>query len=139
MNALGERALREGLRLAYHNHHWEFDQYPGGDSGCGMETLLAETEPDLVVFEIDTAWMTKGGWDVPEFLRRHAGRVELIHAKEYRAADDSEPPMGESDVDFPAVVDLCLEKRWPVVVEYESDPAPEGLARSARYLQDLLG
>ena len=138
LNALGARAADEGLELAYHNHHWEFADYGDGEPGCGMGTLLGETDPELVGFEVDTAWTTKGGWDVVEFLHEHASRVSMVHAKEYRAADDSEPPMGEGDVDFPSVVKLCAARRWPLVVEYESEPAPEGLAHSARCLQQLL-
>lgn len=137
LNRLGERISGEGMRLAYHNHEWEFAPFGPGQS-CGMDILLAETDPRWVHFEVDTAWATYGGWDVVRMLREHSERVELIHAKEVTVADKSEPAMGEGDVDFPAVVALAKENDWPFVVEYESEPAPEGVAHSAAYLKHLL-
>jgi len=139
LSALAERAAGEGLDLAYHNHHWEFAPFGAGDPGCGMEVLLEQTTPDALRFEVDTAWMTKGGWDVESMLRENLDRVAMIHAKEYRGSDDSEPPMGEGDVDFPPVIALAKARGWPVVVEYESEPSLDGVAHSARYLQELLG
>ena len=139
LNALAEMAAGEGLALAYHNHHWEFAPFGAEDGGCGMEVLLAQTAPDALQFEVDTAWMTKGGWDVESMLRENLDRVAMIHAKEYRRSDDSEPPMGEGDVAFPSIVGLAKAQGWPVVVEYESEPSLDGVAHSAEYLQELLG
>ena len=68
----------------------------------------------------------------------HTDRIATIHAKEYRRADDSEPPMGEGDVDFPPIIALARARAWPVIVEYESEPSLEGVAHSAAYLQALL-
>ena len=139
LNALGRRAREEGFELAYHNHHWEFEGFGGDAEGlCGMDVLWQDTDPELVGWEIDTAWATKGGWDPVEMLRKQADRVVMVHAKEYCAVDASEPPMGEGDVDFVAVVDLAKQYEWPLVIEYEGDPAPAGVAQSAAYLKSLL-
>jgi sugar phosphate isomerase/epimerase len=103
-----------------------------------MDVLWQDTDPELVGWEIDTAWATKGGWDPVAMLREQADRVVAVHAKEIRMADESEPPMGEGDVDFAAIVELAKRHGWPLVIEYEGDPAPAGVAQSASYLKSLL-
>ena len=139
LNALGRRASEEGFVLAYHNHHWEFEPFGGRAEGlCGMEVLLEDTDPDLVGWEIDTAWATRGGWDPVAMLREQEDRVVAVHAKEYRVADGAEPPMGEGDVDFPDIVDLVKRRSWPLIIEYEGEPAPAGVAQGAQYLNSLL-
>ncbi len=139
MGRIAERAKELGCRLSYHNHDWEFEPHDDDANGrCGIDILLDETDPELISFEVDVAWMTAGGWDVPAFLRDHGDRVSTIHAKEIRAADRSEPRMGEGDVDFPTIVEVAVANNWPIVVEYESKNAPESVRWSAEYLNKLI-
>jgi sugar phosphate isomerase/epimerase len=79
MNHLGRECNKRGLRLAYHNHCFEFNS-DGGE--YLMDILIANTDPELLTFELDTGWATLAGIDPLAFLKKHAGRFELIHAKE---------------------------------------------------------
>src|SRR5690606_20326775 len=54
LNQFGTAARAHGIRVGYHNHDFEFAPLPGG--GTGMELLLAETDPELVDFELDLYW-----------------------------------------------------------------------------------
>lgn len=80
LNMRGESLRREGLNLSYHNHNLEFA--PVGAGLTGWDILVAETDPKLVSFEVDVAWVAAGGIDPVAFLKRHAGRVRLLHVKD---------------------------------------------------------
>ena len=60
MNAAGKMCQQAGLKLAYHNHDFEFKDY---DGKTGYRTLLDNTDKDLVYFEMDIYWVVRGGKD----------------------------------------------------------------------------
>jgi len=82
LNDLGTKAARHGLRFAYHNHFWEF--LPQGDTN-GFEILLRETDPRLVDFEMDCAFVAAMGGDPAKELRDHRARIKLLHIKDIQA------------------------------------------------------
>jgi len=126
-----------GWQLSYHNHHWEFQDLGRGKTG--MEILLAETDPALVKFQVDTAWALAGGGDVLEFLHENRDRVRCLHAKEYGVENKDEPPMGEGDVPFSEIIPLAIEEGWQITVEHEpGEAAVEGVRQSAEFLHGLL-
>ena len=136
LNRAAAEAGARGCRLSYHNHHWEFEDL--GNGIRGIDILVAETNPELVRFQIDTAWALAGGGDVLEFLKTIRGRVSCLHAKEYRMATSDEPTMGDGDVPFPEIIELALEEDWPIIVEHEpGGDAPEEVRASAAYLAEL--
>ena len=138
LNAVGRRLSAEGFSLVYHNHSYEFDPLEKGVSGCGMDLLLGETDPALVRFEFDTFWLETVGGDAVAFIREHADRVALIHAKDLRKRDREDVPAGQGDVDFRTLIPLCSANGWPVVLEYERGNAIESVRQGAQYLRGLL-
>ena len=138
LNAIGRRLPAEGFSLVYHNHSYEFEPLEKGASGCGMDMLLAETDPAVVRFEFDTFWLETAGRDAVAFIRQHADRVSLIHAKDLRKRDREEVPAGQGDVDFRTLLPLCSANDWPVILEYERGNAIEAVRQGAQYLRGLL-
>lgn len=138
LNAIGRRLATEDFSLVYHNHSYEFEPLENGATLCGMDLLLAETDPALVRFEFDTFWLEFVGRDAVAFIRQHADRVAQIHAKDLRKHDRADVPAGEGDVDFRALVPLCSAHGWPVVLEYEGGHALAAVRQGARYLRGLL-
>jgi sugar phosphate isomerase/epimerase len=57
-----------------------------------MELLAASTDPAAVFFEVDIAWVTYGGADPAQTLRKLAGRVPAIHVKDLHGLDNQEHP-----------------------------------------------
>ena len=57
-NRVGETCRANGLRLAYHNHDFEFASMQGR---VPFDVLLQETDADLVDFELDLFWVVTGG------------------------------------------------------------------------------
>lgn len=85
LSGAGEAARAAGIRVAYHNHDYEFAAI---DGTVPIDLLLAETEPDLVAFELDVYWMAKAGRDPVEWLASRPARVELLHLKDTAGPPD---------------------------------------------------
>jgi len=79
LNERAEDLHREGISLSYHNHNFEFSAL--GDT-CGWEILLAHTDPKLVWFELDIAWVAAAGIDPLVLLSRHSGLLLQMHVKD---------------------------------------------------------
>jgi sugar phosphate isomerase/epimerase len=73
------RLKNEGIDLYYHNHHVEFAKF----NGRYMLDIIAETAP-AVGLELDVHWIHRGGLDPVRVLAHYAGRVRLVHLKDYR-------------------------------------------------------
>jgi len=58
MNEWGESLEKNGRRLAYHPHGYEFGPEPNGSA---FDVLLEETNPKAVFFEVDTFWAEMAG------------------------------------------------------------------------------
>lgn len=82
-----EKLAEHDIKLYYHNHHLEFTKYKG-------ETLLdiIRNNTKHIGFELDVHWIQRGGMNPVDVIKRFAGRVSLIHLKDYR--------IGEIDLDF---------------------------------------
>lgn len=68
-----------GVDLYYHNHHIEFAKY----DGRYMLDIIADTAPTIGL-ELDVHWIHRGGLDPVAVLAKYAGRVRLVHLKDYR-------------------------------------------------------
>ena len=159
-NEVARRLADDGVDLYYHNHHVEFARFDGRT----MLDLIAETAPD-VGLELDVHWIHRGGLDPVRVLAQYAGRVRLVHLKDYRigALPDSAldllaagdfpgfmtaftgivqfAEVGEGTLDWPAIVDQAIESGAEyLLVEqddtYGRDPF-ESLAISRRHLVEL--
>jgi len=84
-NRIGDKAKQAGLQYGYHNHFMEFvDQ---GHGQVAYDILLKETDPELVVFEIDCGWMRVAGPDPVHYLRKYPHRFPMIHVKDFLAVN----------------------------------------------------
>ncbi|SFS00551.1 Sugar phosphate isomerase/epimerase [Dyella sp. OK004] len=90
-NRIGEKAKKAGLQYAYHNHHLEFTDVGNGQTF--YDVLLKETDPHLVKFELDCGWVHIGGKNPADIFQANAGRIPLMHAKDFLAS--------HTDKDFP--------------------------------------
>jgi len=79
LNKTGKLCKERGITFGYHNHRHEFLE---SKDGTLMDTLILNTDPDLVSFQLDVGWATCAGCDVPAFLEKYAGRFCMIHVKE---------------------------------------------------------
>ncbi len=91
-NEYALKLKEDGIDLYYHQHHVEFTRY----DGKLLIDIIRDTAPDMG-FELDTHWIHRGGMDPVKFIRSYAGRIRLLHLKDYRIG---EMPIPEGGIDF---------------------------------------
>jgi sugar phosphate isomerase/epimerase len=79
LNEFAAKAARQGLRVGYHNHSYEFRTRFSGESA--FEYFAGLLEPS-VVLELDVFWAATAGEDVPALLARLGDRVRALHVKD---------------------------------------------------------
>lgn len=98
-NKAGEACRQAGLQFAYHNHDWEFQPLEGQ---VPFDLLLNETDPDLVDFEMDLYWITKGGRSPFDYFESHPGRFPLCHVKDM-GTNQEWADVGSGSIDFASI------------------------------------
>ncbi|WP_044482092.1 sugar phosphate isomerase/epimerase family protein [Paenibacillus antibioticophila] len=76
---IAEQLAAHGIELHYHNHHIEFEKY---DGKYLLEIMLNSTSK--LGFELDVHWVQRGGENPIEIIKRFAGRISLLHLKDFR-------------------------------------------------------
>ncbi len=135
---LGELARRfqdQGLKLGWHNHAFEFK--PKDGPLTAMELLLAEAEGSPLSWQMDVAWVVRGGADPKAWLTRYAGRISAAHVKDIAPAGQNEDQDGWADVgsgvlDWRDLWAACKAAgaTW-MVVEHDNPKDPAATARNS--------
>jgi sugar phosphate isomerase/epimerase len=130
------RDLRAGGKLfMYHNHDQEFRHVDGKP----ILEWLAETYPaEELGFTLDTFWVQAGGGDPAQWLEKLAGRIPVIHLKDY-AYGRKMAPVGEGNINFDRVFEKAGSggTEWMLVEQDDcngEDPL-DCLRRSYDYLR----
>lgn len=98
VNEAAEMCKKAGLKLAYHNHDFEFKKY---DGVTGYEILLKETDKDLVYFELDLYWVVHSGNDPLKLFKENPGRFKMWHVKDKdKNNNDLNTEVGSGTIDF---------------------------------------
>jgi len=147
LDTRGAALRREGVTLGYHNHNLEF--LPLGDT-CGWETLVAESDPGHLDFELDVGWVAAAGRDPVKLLRRHGARISQLHLKDIAATtrfnyvlQQDPATVGKGSIAWRAL--LAAARKAGVRHSYVEQEPPfiidrfEAIARSFRYLHAIDG
>lgn len=98
VNEAAKMCKKEGLKLAYHNHDFEFQKYNGV---AGYEILLKETDKDLVYFELDLYWVVHSGNDPLKLFNENPSRFKMWHVKDKdKTNNDLNTEVGSGTIDF---------------------------------------
>lgn len=138
-NEIGETANAAGIKFAYHNHAYTFEEMEGE---VPQQLLMDRTDPDLVEYQMDIYWVVAGGHDPAEWIRRYPGRFTSSHVKDFRNGDDPESViLGTGTIDFPSILPLAKEhgmKYFIVEQEQYTDTTPlDAIQENARYMKEL--
>jgi sugar phosphate isomerase/epimerase len=156
LNQVGQAGKRYGIRALLHNHVGEFVSMEGG--GTGYEILLKETDPNLVVMELDIGWSSIAGQNAIEMFKKNPGRYALWHVKDTKglAATVAKPigerqqgassqfvPVGTGDLDYKTIF-AAAQTAGLQHFFIEQDNAVDGdsvaaIQASAANLKRLLG
>jgi sugar phosphate isomerase/epimerase len=144
----GELCHQHGLKFAWHPHLKDWGMVEGKRAA---EHILDGTDPNRVFIELDFFWAAMVNVDIPQFLNRYRGRVQLGHIKDL-AKGVVVPAEGFKD--FPEVKDEYFEDvghgqfdylKWiPLAREagmryffVERDYSPDALQSAARSYRAL--
>ena len=131
LNAIGEKCNAAGIRFGYHNHSVELDRV---GRTTMLDYLITNTDPAKVFFQLDVYWTVMGGASPVEYMKKYAGRFEMIHIKD-------KYEIGQSGmVGFePIFRNFRTAGVQAYVVEMEQASTPnilKGLRESALYLRN---
>jgi len=133
-----------GIRLGYHNHDWELKTREGGRTA--LDLIFAGAGDDPLDWQVDVAWLVRGGADPLVLLRRHGARVSSAHAKDLAPAgekldEDGWADVGHGTLDWPTLAAACRQAGARcLVAEHDNPSDPARFARNAhRFLSRLQG
>lgn len=146
-NTWGAACRAAGLQFGFHPHGFEFKA--DADGVTPFDIIARETNPDLVVFEMDVFWVVHPGQDPVKLLEKHPGRWRLMHVKDIRKGavtgihTGAAPPtdkvaVGDGQVDWPAVLRAAAKagvKHY--FIEDEGVQPLKEIPASVRYLKSL--
>lgn len=92
--AIGARASKDGYGFAWHNHDFEFKAL--ADGSVPQDHVLAAA-PDIG-WEIDVAWVIRGGADPLHWIDRHSKRIIAVHIKDIARPGEGKDEDGWSDI-----------------------------------------
>lgn len=145
-NRAGEIGAKEGVRVFYHTHGYEF--FPYGD-GTLMDLIINETKPEWVTFQMDVLWVQFPGQDPAAWLLKYPNRWELMHIKDLKKGVETgslsghtdvanNVPIGTGQTDWPAVLKAAKEVGVKYYfIEDESPSVVEQIPQSLKYLKDV--
>jgi len=139
-NEIGNLCQKGGLKLAYHNHDFEFNKL---GSTNGYEVLLKETDVNLVDFELDLYWIVRSGNSPLEFFKKYPGRFKMWHVKDmYKSNPNLNTEIGAGTIDFKAIFNqarLSGMNRFFVEQESNYNPNPiESITNSLSFIKKEL-
>lgn len=127
------------LTFSYHNHSFEFERF---DGKLGLELLYDNSDPELVLAELDTYWVQHGGGDPTAWISRMSGRMVIVHFKDMVVLNGAQTmaEVGEGNLNWPSILMACRTSgvEWYAVEQdiCQRDPF-ESLTISLRNLRAM--
>ncbi|MVN75218.1 TIM barrel protein [Hymenobacter sp. HMF4947] len=139
LNRAGALCKAAGLKLAYHNHDFEFKVLGGTTL---YDVMLKETDPALVDFEMDVYWVVRAGQDPVKLLQAHPKRFPLWHIKDMdKAHPELNTEVGVGSIDYRKLMAYAgVAGLKHVFMEQENFAmnAYQSIAQSAAYIKKNL-
>lgn len=140
-----EDVTKAGIKFYYHNHAIEFKKI----AGEYIFDKVFRTFPENLVFpQIDVAFFLQVNEDYAKYIRKYAGRVEILHLKDgiTKKSEDgtvelTSVPVGLGELDVPSVLGACEDAGTEyIIVEHSPRPGTDPLEEvklSREYLRKL--
>lgn len=132
-----KRCDQAGIKLAYHNHAFEYENKVGDKTA--FEIMFHEAPAESPLCELDICWVAAGKHDPVTELRRLKGRVKLLHVKDL---DPGLPPkdteVGSGIIQWPAIYKAAQEAgvEWLIVErDHPNPPAFDSIKKSLEFLK----
>lgn len=116
---IGKHMRKRGVRFNYHNHDFEFLAYDGRRV---MDVLIEDSDPELIWFVPDVAWMQIAGENPAQYIKKMQNRIKVLHFKDFIKNEDGRQftEIGLGQCDLAGCYKACVEMGVPYIV-YEQD------------------
>lgn len=138
INTAAELTRKAGMKLAYHNHDFEFKK---NNDEQFLEVMLSQTDPSLVDFELDLYWVVYAGENPVDWFKKYPGRFTMWHVKDMTTnakGEKESTQVGDGTIDFaPVFAQKKLAGLKYAFVEQEAYAMPEEqcIKKSIAYLK----
>lgn len=138
-NEIGQIARDAGIRFAYHNHAYSFEELEGE---MPQDVLMEGTDPELVDFQMDIYWVAAAGEDPAEWINKYPGRFTSGHVKDLSDGEEPESTiLGTGTIDFPSLLTVAKQHGMEYfIVEQEAYTGTtpiDAVRENASYMQKL--
>ena len=130
LNRIGERTLKAGLQLGFHNHNFEFREI---DGVLVYDHLMNKFNPKLVKMQFQVSVVSLG-YEAATYLKKYPGRFISLHLQDWSAADKKQVPVGTGSVDWKKLFDAA---KTGGVKNYFVEMNMDALVASYPYLHRL--
>jgi len=108
-NKCGELCAKSGMKFGYHNHDFEFSQKLDGTRV--YDIILNNTDPKLVIQQLDIGNMVNGGAHAKNIMEQFPGRFVSMHVKDEIRSDTGKEKyestiLGNGIIDVKSIIDL---------------------------------
>jgi sugar phosphate isomerase/epimerase len=124
-NKSGELCKKSGMKFGYHNHNFEFNTMIDGMRL--YDIILKETNPELVIQQMDMGNMYGAGGRPLELLKQYPGRFTSLHVKDEIQNDKGSmngyesTVLGTGIIQVKDVLDLAVKQGTThLIIEQES-------------------
>lgn len=140
-NLKGEICKKNGIRFAYHNHAYSFEQLEGQ---YPQDVMMNNTDASLVDYEMDIYWVVTAKQDPEAWLKKYKGRFRLCHVKDRtkgstEAADSCD--LGKGSIDFPKILKTASQNGMQYYIveqeRYDGTTPLKSAEAGAAYMKKL--
>ncbi|HZV68009.1 MAG TPA: sugar phosphate isomerase/epimerase [Saprospiraceae bacterium] len=139
LNHVGALCKKAGMQFGYHNHDFEFSKTNGKYM---MDTIMVQTDPDLVIWEMDLYWVKFAHEDPIQWIKKYPGRINAFHVKDMaNTAGHETIEVGDGTIDFANIFSHSKEagvKYFIVELEHYRTNSMDGVEKSLRNLKGIL-
>ena len=134
LGAIADTLQRDGLRLAYHNHDFEFLSH---DGRAALEWVLEACTPAQLGWEADLGWICRAGADASHWLQHYADRLAALHVKDIAPVasaveEDGWAAPGQGIVPWAQLLPLVAGRVELFIVEHDKPRDPRAVLATAR-------
>jgi sugar phosphate isomerase/epimerase len=143
LGEIAERMRDQGIAFGYHNHDWELTPKDGVKTA--LELIFEGAADSPLSWQVDIAWLVRGGADPKGWMHRYRDRVISAHVKDIAPEGRNEDQDGWADVGAGL---LDWRELWPaaraagakwMVVEHDKPSDPAETARASYAFISRMG
>jgi sugar phosphate isomerase/epimerase len=112
-NRNGEICKKHGMRFGYHPHDYPYKKI---DGQLPIDVLLANTDNNLVDFQMDYYYTVTEGQNPEEYIKKHSHRFRLCHMRDVlkqrlpkSSKEESACDLGHGIINYPHLLSTALD------------------------------